>query len=161
MGSFATDTAVGQDADGTLTCTVEEDWWVVAGPNGGYLAAIVVHALETRADTAERPLRSLTVQYQRAPKPGPAQIEVVTEREGRSVTFARVTLRQGDRLALSALAVLARPAGGELRWPLRRRRASPAPTPSTPSPTRLPRHPRSGATSTTGRRWKSAATAWP
>ena len=114
MGSFATDTAVRQDADGTLTCTVEEDWWVVAGPNGGYLAAIVVHALETRVDTAERPLRSLTVQYQRAPEPGPAQIEVVTEREGRSVTFARVTLRQGDRLALSAMAVLARPAGGEL-----------------------------------------------
>ncbi len=74
-----------------------------------------MHALETRVDTAERPLRSLTVQYQRAPKPGPAQIEVVIEREGRSVTFARVTLRQGDRLALSALAVLARPAEGELR----------------------------------------------
>ena len=115
MGSFATDTAVARDADGALGCTVEQDWWVVAGPNGGYLAAIVVHALETRVDTAERPLRSLTVQYQRAPKPGPAQIEVVIEREGRSVTFARVTLRQGDRLALSALAVLARPAGGDLR----------------------------------------------
>ena len=114
MGSFATDTAVRRAADGALTCTIEQDWWVVAGPNGGYLAAIVVHALEERVDTADRPLRSLTVQYQRAPKPGPAQIEVTLEREGRSVTFARVTVRQGERLALSALAVLARSADSEL-----------------------------------------------
>ena len=115
MGSFAADTAIRQSAGGVLTCTVEQDWWVVAGPNGGYLAAIVVHALETRVDIAQRPLRSLTVQYQRAPKPGPAQLEVTLEREGRGVTFARVTLRQGERMALSALAVLARPAESELR----------------------------------------------
>ena len=110
MGTFAADTAVRPAPGGGLTCAVDPDWWVVAGPNGGYLAAIVVHALETRVATAERPLRSLTVQYQRAPKPGPAQIEVTLEREGRSVTFARVTLRQGERLALIALAVLAAPA---------------------------------------------------
>lgn len=114
MGAFATAAAVHEASDGTLACTVDQDWWVFAGPNGGYLAAIVVHALEARVDTFERPLRSLTVQYQRAPKPGPATIEVILEREGRTVTFARVTLRQGDRLALSALAVLGRSAEGEV-----------------------------------------------
>ena len=73
MGSFATDTAVrpGRRRRRSDLHASRQDWWVVAGPNGGYLAAIVVHALETRVDTAERPLRSLTVQYQRAPKPGP------------------------------------------------------------------------------------------
>ena len=127
MGTFAADTAVSPAAGGVLTCTVDPDWWVVAGPNGGYLAAIVVHALETRVDTAERPLRSLTVQYQRAPKPGPAQVEVTLEREGRSVTFARVTLRQGERLALSALAVLAAPAQSDVAL-------SAAVAPSVPGP---------------------------
>lgn len=114
MGTFAVDTAVREGAGGTLECVVDDDWWVVDGPNGGYLAAILVYALQARVDTAERPLRSLTVQYQRAPRPGPAVIEVTLEREGRSVTFARVTLRQGDRLALSALAVLARPGEGAI-----------------------------------------------
>lgn len=112
MGSFAADTAVTEAGDGLLAATIDEAWWVVNGPNGGYLAAILVRALEARVDTRDRPLRSLTVQYQRAPHPGSATVEVTLEREGRSVTYARVTVRQDDRLELSALAVLARSAPG-------------------------------------------------
>ena len=109
MGDFEHDTAIAEQAPGAYDCAIGEDWWVGAGPNGGYLAAIVVRALEARVDTAERPLRSLTVHYQRAPQPGPARICVELEREGRSVTFARVVATQDDRQFASALAVLARP----------------------------------------------------
>jgi acyl-CoA thioesterase len=110
VGDFEHDTTVAQDGSGAYACTIGADWWVAAGgPNGGYVAAILVRALQARFDTAERPLRSLTIQYQRAPQPGPAALEVVAEREGRSVTFARVVASQEGRPFVSAIAVLGRP----------------------------------------------------
>ncbi len=111
MGNFATDTAVQPTGDGTFSCEIGADWWVVAGPNGGYLAAIAVRALEAGLEVGDRPLRSLTMHYMRAPQAGPATVEVVTERQGRSVTFARLRMLQDGRPFATGLAVLAR--GGE------------------------------------------------
>ena len=108
MGTFEHDTTVTAHGDNTLGATIDETWWVGNGPNGGYVAAIAVRALETRIDTTDRPLRSFTVHYLRAPRPGPIEIEVVPEREGGSVTFARVELAQEGRAFAVALAVLAR-----------------------------------------------------
>jgi acyl-CoA thioesterase len=108
VGDFEHDTAVTEDASGVYACAIGQDWWVGAGPNGGYLAAILVRALQARVDTGDRPLRSLTVHYLRAPQPGPARVEVQLEREGRSVTFARLVATQEGRQFASALAVLAR-----------------------------------------------------
>ena len=65
MGQFERDTAVEPDGELAFSCRIEPDWWVVAGPNGGYIAAILTRALESVE--GERPLRSLTVQYLRAP----------------------------------------------------------------------------------------------
>ncbi len=112
MGSFDHDTAVTPIDWSRFECTVDPSWWVTTGPNGGYLAAIVVRALEARFDTGDRPLRSLTVHYMRAPEPGPAEVEVLPEREGRNVTFVRVHMSQDGRAFATALAVLARPAEG-------------------------------------------------
>ena len=78
---------------------------MVAGPNGGYLAAIVVRALA--AEVADRPLRSLTVHYMRAPEAGEALLKVGIERAGRSVTFAGVRFEQGGVPFATAQAVLA------------------------------------------------------
>ena len=108
MGTFATDTAVTRAADGALTCTLDDEWWVFNGPNGGYLAAIAVHALDAGLDAADRQLRSLTMHYMRVPAAGPATIEVVPEREGRSVTFARLRMVQNGTTFATAVAVLAR-----------------------------------------------------
>ena len=108
MGTFEHDTRVERTADDTFSCDIDPTWWVIAGPNGGYLAAIAVRALQSRFDTTERPLRSLTLQYLRAPEPGPAEVEVVPEREGRSVTFARLRLIQDGRPCALGMAVLAR-----------------------------------------------------
>jgi acyl-CoA thioesterase len=107
MGDFERDTAVRAGDEGVFDCEIHPDWWVVAGPNGGYLAAIIVRALEAGASADSRPLRSLTVHYLRAPAAGPARVEVEVEREGRSVSFARARLVSEGRPCALAMAVLA------------------------------------------------------
>lgn len=106
MGAFATDTAVAAAEDGAFDCRLDPRWWIVAGPNGGYVAAILVRALEAAAGQ-ERPLRSLTVHYLRPPAAGPARVFVETERQGRSVTFLRARMEQDRKPCALALAVLA------------------------------------------------------
>jgi acyl-CoA thioesterase len=106
MGAFATDTAVTPTGDGGFACQIEPRWWVVAGPNGGYIAAIFTRTLLAVGDS-DRPLRSLTLQYMRAPKEGPARIDVAVERQGRSVTFLSARLVQDGRPCVLALAVMA------------------------------------------------------
>jgi acyl-CoA thioesterase len=111
VADFELDTAVTPAGDGAFDCEIHPAWWVVMGPNGGYVAAIVVRALQ--ATVAEgRPLRSLTVHYMRAPKEGPALIRTETVREGRSVSFLHATLHQGDRACAAAMAVFATDRGG-------------------------------------------------
>lgn len=112
MGSFEDDTAVTPVSASRFGCIIDPSWWVITGPNGGYLAAIVVRALDLRFETGDRPLRSLTVHYLRAPEPGAAEAEVLPEREGRNVTFARVQMSQDGRIFATALAVLARSGEG-------------------------------------------------
>lgn len=107
MADFQRDTAVRRNGDGSFDCEIAPDWWVVAGPNGGYLAAMLVRALDEAAGGRDRPLRSLTVHYLRAPDAGAARIEVEVERAGRTVSFARARLLQDERPCALALAVLA------------------------------------------------------
>ena len=108
MGDFERDTAVTRDGAGSYTCDIRPDWWVVAGPNGGYLAAILIRALEEHlSGEPARPLRSLTVHYLCAPRQGPARIAVEIDRAGRSVSFVSVRLEQGERVCALARGVLA------------------------------------------------------
>ena len=112
MGDFEQDTAVRAAANGSFSCDIRPDWWVVAGPNGGYIAAILVRAMGATPAAEGRPLRSLTVHYQRAPQAGHGRVDVAVEREGRSVSFLRSVMSQGDRTYASAVAVFARDRGG-------------------------------------------------
>ena len=91
--------------EGAYACEIHPDWWVVAGPNGGYLAAIIVRALT--AEVPDPPLRSLTIHYLRVPGAGPAQVQIILERAGRTVTFAAARFEQGGRPFALAQAVLA------------------------------------------------------
>jgi len=108
LGDFERDTAVAAGGEGSYACDIRPGWWVVAGPNGGYLAAMLVRALEDHlSDGPLRPLRSLTIHYLRAPREGAARIFVEVERAGRSVSFVSVRLEQADRVCALARAVLA------------------------------------------------------
>lgn len=108
MTRFATDTAVHPVGDGRYTATIDPGWWIERGPNGGYLAAIVLRAvLAEAADDARRP-RSMTLHYLRPPTEGPCEVEVVVERAGRGLSTLSARLRQEGRdcvLALVALGV--------------------------------------------------------
>ncbi|HUC08103.1 MAG TPA: acyl-CoA thioesterase domain-containing protein, partial [Solirubrobacterales bacterium] len=103
---FDLDTDVKDLGGGRFGAEMSERWWVERGPNGGYVAAVILRAIQ-RAAAVERAPRSLTVQFPRAPIAGPVEIAVKVEREGGTVTFLSARLEQGGELQATALAVLA------------------------------------------------------
>src|SRR5262245_33316909 len=106
---FDRDTEARPLSPGLYEVRVDPGWWVVRGPNGGYVAALLVRALEHAVGDPARVLRSLTVHYLRPPATGPALVEVRIERAGRGVTSASARFRQGEQLQALALAAFALP----------------------------------------------------
>ena len=116
MGRFARDTAVTGLGDGRYGARIDEGWWIQRGPNGGYLAAIVLRAILEEVGDPERTPRSITLHYLRPPAAGPCEVVVTVERSGRGLTTVSARLTQDGRdciLALAALGVSR--AGPELR----------------------------------------------
>ncbi len=103
---FDLDTAIQDLGDGRFGAEMSERWWVERGPNGGYVAAVILRAIQAAAALKRAP-RSLTVQFPRAPVAGPVEIAVKTERQGRTVTFLSARMEQQGKLQATALAVLA------------------------------------------------------
>jgi acyl-CoA thioesterase len=106
---FDRDTAVARVAENVWEARIDPGWWVMAGPNGGYLAAILVRALEAAVADPTRLARSLTVHYTRPPEQGPARIETRLERAGRALSSVSARLVQGDALVAVALAAFSKP----------------------------------------------------
>lgn len=117
--SFDEDIELVPVGPGSYDCHVSERHWVVTGPNGGYLAALLCRAGETHLADPTRQLRSLTVHYLRPPKAEAARIDVKTEQLGRSVAFLRLEMIQNDKLILLATGVWATEREGFnfLGWP--------------------------------------------
>lgn len=112
---FERDSAVEPLGDGRYRARMSPAWWIVMGPNGGYVAAVVLRAAVTEVgDDARRPL-SATFHYLRPPAEGDVELEVTVERSGRSVTNVSVRMTQDDRLLVLALVALGtrRPGGLE------------------------------------------------
>jgi acyl-CoA thioesterase len=104
MGRFLNDTAVELVRPGSYRARIDAGWWIQRGPNGGYIAAIMLRAMSTEVGEDARPVRSLTVHYLRPPAEGPVEVEVTTERTGRSVTNVSARLVQDGSLMAIALA---------------------------------------------------------
>jgi acyl-CoA thioesterase len=90
---------------------VSERWWIRAptperrrpgGPFGGYLAAMLVHALVEAVDDPLRPPRSLTVHFVDAPAPGAVEVSARVERTGGSATSVTLRLEQDGRACNAA-----------------------------------------------------------
>ncbi|MBA2282549.1 MAG: thioesterase family protein [Acidimicrobiia bacterium] len=96
-GRFAADTAVVAAGAGRWTTSIHPDWFAPAGPNGGYLAAIVARAMQAEVADEERPLRSLTLHYLRRTDVGRATVATTLERAGRSLSSVAARLEQGGR----------------------------------------------------------------
>jgi acyl-CoA thioesterase len=90
-------TAVAPLGGGTWSAAIDEGWFAGRGPNGGYLAAIVLRAMAAElADPAKQP-RSLTCHYLRPPAAGPARVDVAVERSGRATSTLTARLAQDGR----------------------------------------------------------------
>lgn len=98
MSQFDQDTAVTPLGNGQYEAQLSDRWKVVLGPNGGYLMAIVLRALQAELADAERAPRSLALHYLAAPAAGPLQVSVQTERSGRNLSTLSTRFSQGDRL---------------------------------------------------------------
>jgi acyl-CoA thioesterase len=112
MSRFAADTAVTRTGDGTYTTDVSPDWWVFTGPNGGYVASLILRAMTDAVGDPGRAARSLTVHYLRPAGAGPAEVRTRIVRSGRSLTAVAADLHQGGAHVATALAAFATPRAG-------------------------------------------------
>ena len=105
LPGFEADTAIEDLGGGRFGAEMSERWWVGKGPNGGYVAAVILRAIQASA-RVERAPRSLTVHFLRAPRPGPVEIAVTVEREGGRATFLSARMEQEGEAQATAQAVL-------------------------------------------------------
>jgi acyl-CoA thioesterase len=89
MSEFATDTAVRRIGDGRFAANLTDRWNIGANPNGGYLLATALRALNEASGRPD-PL-TLTAHYLSPPTVGPVEMPVEVVKAGRS--FATVETR--------------------------------------------------------------------
>ena len=110
---FELATAVEPLGEGRLSALCDVAWSAPRGPNGGYLAAIMVRAMSAELGDDEREARSITLHYLSPPVAGPMQIEVKVERSGRTLTTLSARLEQDGKCCLLALGAFAGQFSGE------------------------------------------------
>ncbi len=94
LTTFDRTTAVDVDPDvaGRFVVQLAEEWSSLRGVHGGYMAALIVRAVEAGLD--ERFVRTVTVSFLRPGKVGPATIVVTPIRSGRTIEVVSVSLTQ-------------------------------------------------------------------
>ncbi len=105
---FEKDTAAEPLGEGRYAINLSDRWWVGRGPNGGYVAALVLRAMTAEAgllDAAPLPARSLNVHFLRPPTTGPAEIEVTVEHAGHVTAFLSARLIQDGEVKAKAMSV--------------------------------------------------------
>lgn len=103
-------------AERAFAATLDPGWWAGRGPNGGYLAALLLRAALVAVDDPARAPRSLTVHFARAPAEGPIDVVVRTERTGRSLSTLSVRATQGGTVAALALVACSVPWAPAFDW---------------------------------------------
>jgi acyl-CoA thioesterase len=95
---------------------ISDRWWVVRGPFGGYVAALLTRAMVATVDDPARRPRSLTVHYVEAPAAGPVDVCAAVERSGRSASTVSLRLEQDGRPVALAIGSCAVWRDGEPEW---------------------------------------------
>jgi acyl-CoA thioesterase len=129
MDGFRALTAVRREDTDRFSLDVDQSSFIARGPNGGYIAAVLLQALVERIDDLgdggqPRPARSLTVHYPAPPVVGPAVITTEIIRAGRSLVTCAARLEQDGKPMATALAAFSPAWTGE-SW-------SDAPAPDAP-----------------------------
>ena len=90
-------------AEGVHDVVMTEDWNTPNGtPNGGYVLAVVLHAIAQESPLPD-PL-TVSISYFRPPAAGPAQVHVTALRIGKRVATFEAVLIQDDRPIVHAVA---------------------------------------------------------
>jgi len=108
MNRFERDTRIHSEGDGVYRVGIDGGWWIVRGPNGGYVAALLLRALEAAVDDPARTARSLTIHFTSPPTAGAARVHTALERTGRSLTTASARLEQDGKLRALAVAAFSK-----------------------------------------------------
>ncbi|MCP4003248.1 MAG: thioesterase family protein [bacterium] len=109
VSRFDRDTAVERVAEDEFEARIDPSWWIVAGPNGGYLNAILLRAICERVGEPQRQPRTLTTHFTARAVEGPSRITTHIERSGRSFSTVSARMEQNDRLIAYSVAALASP----------------------------------------------------
>ncbi|MEX2255402.1 MAG: thioesterase family protein [Acidimicrobiia bacterium] len=109
---FQRDTAVERADDGSYGARLDPAWGVQRGPNGGYLAAVILRAMTATVDDPTRAPRSLTIHYAAPPEEREVVVRTSIERAGRSLTSVSARMTQDDRTIAIAMAAFSKPREG-------------------------------------------------
>jgi acyl-CoA thioesterase len=102
--AFDEETAVEHLGRGRYGAVASERWTAYVGPNGGYLAALILNAFTDMVNDPSRLVRSISLHYLEPPAFGALEIEVTVERAGRSMTSLTGRVLQGGRAKALAMA---------------------------------------------------------
>jgi acyl-CoA thioesterase len=105
MTPFDRDIAVTPISNGHYSVSIANSWNVIIGPNGGYVAAIILNGMKTTLGNVQT--RSVTFHFLSASIPGSAELFVTVEKRGRSLSTCSARLIQGDRTIALAVASFA------------------------------------------------------
>lgn len=116
IADFRVDSAVKRRDDGAWVAVVKPEWSGPPGPNGGYVAALMLRAIRAEVDDESLHPRSLSIHYLRPPQDGEIAIEVTIERAGRTATACSTRLLQDARVMCIALCTLSRELEPAASW---------------------------------------------
>lgn len=145
---FECDTHVREVEPGVFEGEVNRDWWIVFGPNGGFIAAMIVRAMTGAVADESRMARSLTIHYTAAPREGSVRIRTTVERAGRSLTTVSARMEQEGRLIALAIGAFSSARVPALEYDERR-------APDVPPPEEVPVVPRQPQMPAFSRQWET------
>ncbi|MBA2607607.1 MAG: thioesterase family protein [Actinobacteria bacterium] len=103
---FDTDTALRDLGDGHFEGAVTDRWMIGGGPNGGYIASILLRGLMAVSPQPD-PL-SMTTHYVGRPEQGPCQVSIAVSHSTRSHAFMDAALVQHGTVRARSIAVFGR-----------------------------------------------------
>ena len=124
----------------TFQAQILQHWLIVVGPNGGFIAALMLRALTAALNDPERLPRSLTINYFSVPRLEPVSIETKTLRAGRSLTSCYALMKQNDKIIAQANAAFSTTQTSSIELPAEPMPKTPPPEQCTPMPPMLPIH---------------------
>lgn len=99
---FDQGTALVPLGDGRFAGRITRAYWIMVGPNGGYLAAIALRGATLALSDPARSPRSMHVRYLAPPKEGEFELQTRLVRSGKSMSTLDVVLRQAGRVCVNA-----------------------------------------------------------